>query len=95
MMASMDFSCLSSTCASLGIFANGPTLGSMPINCSIEPILRIWLQLVAEVLERELVLAQLAFHLARLLLVDGFLAPFRSGRARRPCPGCARRCGPA
>ena len=45
--------------------------------------------LVAEILQRELVLDELALHLDGLLLVDGLLGLLDEARACRPCPECA------
>ena len=40
MIASTLESCFSFTCTSFGSLANGPTFGSIPISCSIDPIFR-------------------------------------------------------
>ena len=72
-MASMRFRRDSSTCRIFGNLASGPTFGSMPTTCSSGPILRIWLQLIAKILQREFAARSLRSSSRGLFLVDGLL----------------------
>ena len=76
MIASVRSICLSSIGRSLSWL---PMPGSMPSNCFIDPILRIFLSWPEEVVHRHLARGHLLLQGHRLLLADLFLGAFDEG----------------
>ena len=76
MMASMDFSCFSSIGSVFGNFGERADLREHAHQLLDRAHLADLLQLIAKILEREFVLAELALHFARLFLVDVLLGSF-------------------